>query len=75
MVVMLFVVGCHWRCHWKLVWGVVGHVVVGVRDGDVGGGVLEVVWSWGSVPSYGIVGTYLFWSWLLQVAQTPSFGA
>ena len=45
---MHVVEGCHWQSHWKLVQGVIGHVVGGVRDGDVSGGVLEVVGSWGS---------------------------
>ena len=44
-------------------------MVVGVRDGEVGGGVLEVVGSWGSGLSCGIVRGHLFWSWLLQVAS------
>ena len=68
-------VDCHWWCHWKLVWGVIGHVVVGVSDGDVGGGVLKVVGSLGSALCSGIVGAYLFWSWLLHVASMPSVGA
>ena len=38
-------VGCHWRCHWKLARDIVGHVVGGVRDVDVGGGVLGLVLS------------------------------
>ena len=58
-----------------LVGVVVGHVIVGVRDGDVGGGVLEVVGDWGSGLSCGIVGADSFWSWLLQVAAASSVEA
>ena len=67
--------GWHWWWCWKLFWGVMGHVVGGVRDGDFGEGVLDVVGSWGSGVFCGIVGTYAFWSWLLHVAATPSMSA